>query len=44
MTTPTADRLVNQEITSPFAGTVRRIGKEDQTYAVGTLVAEITES
>jgi TPP-dependent pyruvate/acetoin dehydrogenase alpha subunit len=31
-------------ITAPLSGTVRRIGKEDQAYAVGTLVAEITES
>jgi pyruvate/2-oxoglutarate dehydrogenase complex dihydrolipoamide acyltransferase (E2) component len=33
---------VDQEITSPVAGTVRHIGELDQTYPVGTLVAEIT--
>lgn len=33
---------VDQEIPSPAAGTVRLIGEADQTYPVGTLVAEIT--
>jgi pyruvate/2-oxoglutarate dehydrogenase complex dihydrolipoamide acyltransferase (E2) component len=33
---------VDQEITSPAAGTVRHIGEPDQTYPVGTLIAEIT--
>ena len=33
---------VDQEITSPVAGTVRHIGEADQTYQVGTLIAEIT--
>ncbi|TAM65107.1 lipoyl domain-containing protein [Mycobacterium sp.] len=33
---------VEQEITSPVAGTIRLIGEIDQTYPVGTLVAEIT--
>jgi pyruvate/2-oxoglutarate dehydrogenase complex dihydrolipoamide acyltransferase (E2) component len=34
---------VDQEIESPTAGTIRLIGEVDQTYAVGTLIAEITE-
>jgi pyruvate/2-oxoglutarate dehydrogenase complex dihydrolipoamide acyltransferase (E2) component len=33
---------VDQEITAPAAGTIRIIGETDQTYPVGTLVAEIT--
>jgi 2-oxoglutarate dehydrogenase E2 component (dihydrolipoamide succinyltransferase) len=32
---------VDQEITSPVTGTVRHIGECDQTYPVGTLIAEI---
>jgi len=32
---------VDQEITSPAAGTIRLIGELEQTYPVGTLVAEI---
>lgn len=33
---------VDQEIASPVAGTIRLIGELEQTYPVGTLVAEIT--
>ena len=33
---------VDQEITSPVTGTVRLIGELEQTYPVGTLIAEIT--
>ena len=33
---------VDQEITSPVAGIIRLIGEVDQTYPVGTLIAEIT--
>lgn len=33
---------VDQEIASPVSGTVRLIGLVDETYSVGTLVAEIT--
>lgn len=33
---------VDQEITSPAAGIIRLIGEVDQTYPVGTLIAEIT--
>jgi pyruvate/2-oxoglutarate dehydrogenase complex dihydrolipoamide acyltransferase (E2) component len=33
---------VDQEITSPVAGVIKLIGESDQTYPVGTLVAEIT--
>jgi pyruvate/2-oxoglutarate dehydrogenase complex dihydrolipoamide acyltransferase (E2) component len=33
---------VDQEIVSPVAGTIRLIGEVEQTYPVGTLVAEIT--
>jgi len=33
---------VDQEITSPVAGIVRLIGELEQTYPVGTLIAEIT--
>ncbi|MGV0791484.1 biotin/lipoyl-containing protein [Mycolicibacterium sp. XJ1819] len=33
---------VDQEITAPVSGTVRQIGEPDQTYPVGTLIAEIT--
>jgi 2-oxoglutarate dehydrogenase E2 component (dihydrolipoamide succinyltransferase) len=32
---------VDQEIASPVAGTIRLIGELEQTYPVGTLVAEI---
>jgi pyruvate/2-oxoglutarate dehydrogenase complex dihydrolipoamide acyltransferase (E2) component len=32
---------VDQEITSPAAGTIRLIGELEQTYPVGTLIAEI---
>jgi pyruvate/2-oxoglutarate dehydrogenase complex dihydrolipoamide acyltransferase (E2) component len=34
---------VDQEIESPVSGKIRLIGEVDQTYPVGTLVAEITE-
>lgn len=34
---------VDQEITSPAAGTIRLIGEVEQTYPVGTLIAEITD-
>ena len=33
---------VDQEVTSPVTGTVRLIGELEQTYPVGTLIAEIT--
>ena len=33
---------VDQEITSPASGTIRLIGEVEQTYPVGTLIAEIT--
>ena len=33
---------VDQEIESPVSGTIRLIGEVDETYPVGTLVAEIT--
>jgi pyruvate/2-oxoglutarate dehydrogenase complex dihydrolipoamide acyltransferase (E2) component len=33
---------VDQEIESPVTGTVRHIGELEQTYPVGTLIAEIT--
>jgi pyruvate/2-oxoglutarate dehydrogenase complex dihydrolipoamide acyltransferase (E2) component len=33
---------VDQEIASPVAGTIRLIGELEQTYPVGTLIAEIT--
>jgi pyruvate/2-oxoglutarate dehydrogenase complex dihydrolipoamide acyltransferase (E2) component len=33
---------VDQEITSPVAGVIKLIGEAEQTYPVGTLVAEIT--
>lgn len=33
---------VDQEITSPVAGTIRLIGQVDEVYPVGTLVAEVT--
>jgi 2-oxoglutarate dehydrogenase E2 component (dihydrolipoamide succinyltransferase) len=32
---------VDQEIPSPVAGTIRHIGELEQTYPVGTLIAEI---
>jgi 2-oxoglutarate dehydrogenase E2 component (dihydrolipoamide succinyltransferase) len=32
---------VDQEITAPVAGTVRHIGKVEETYPVGTVIAEI---
>jgi pyruvate/2-oxoglutarate dehydrogenase complex dihydrolipoamide acyltransferase (E2) component len=32
---------VDQEIASPVAGTIRLIGEPEQTYPVGTLIAEI---
>jgi pyruvate/2-oxoglutarate dehydrogenase complex dihydrolipoamide acyltransferase (E2) component len=33
---------VDQEIPSPVSGTVRLIGVVDETYPVGTLIAEIS--
>jgi pyruvate/2-oxoglutarate dehydrogenase complex dihydrolipoamide acyltransferase (E2) component len=33
---------VDQEIASPVSGTIKLIGEVEQTYAVGTLIAEIT--
>ena len=33
---------VDQEVASPVAGTIRLIGKPEETYPVGTLIAEIT--
>lgn len=33
---------VDQEIASPVAGTVRHVGEVEETYPVGTLIAEIT--
>jgi pyruvate/2-oxoglutarate dehydrogenase complex dihydrolipoamide acyltransferase (E2) component len=33
---------VDQEIESPVSGVIRLIGEVDETYPVGTLVAEIT--
>lgn len=33
---------VDQEVTSPVTGVVRHIGTVDETYPVGTLIAEIT--
>ena len=35
---------VDQEITSPVEGTITIIGAVDQTYTVGTLIAEIVGS
>ncbi|QRY42743.1 dihydrolipoamide acyltransferase [Mycolicibacterium boenickei] len=32
---------VDQEITSPVAGTIRLIGQVDEVYPVGALIAEI---
>lgn len=32
---------VDQEITSPVAGTIRLIGRVDEVYPVGALIAEI---
>lgn len=34
---------VDQEIASPASGTIRLIGAAEQTYPVGTLIAEITD-
>lgn len=34
---------VDQEIASPGAGTIRLIGKAEQTYPVGALIAEIAD-
>jgi pyruvate/2-oxoglutarate dehydrogenase complex dihydrolipoamide acyltransferase (E2) component len=33
---------VDQEISSPASGVIKLIGEAEQTYPVGTLVAEIT--
>ena len=35
---------VQTDIESPVAGTIRLIGQEDETYPIGTLVAEIEPS